>query len=405
MKNAIIFGPEGPDTSAEGVVTAKFAKMLSNNDINVYWICHSTPINYGSLNTDYSYNVISIKNTFIQWLITKFKNIPILNKITYLDIIVWCIKAYFIAQKINKVNHISYVFSRIMPQYGHLPALLFKRKNKITWIGNWSDPMPREKAPKPYGNGLDAPISRILNYYLNCICKYADIHTFPSDQLKNYYLNYLPAKETNCFVIPHIIDKDINIKNNEHKELRLYHIGGGLKERNPRLFFRSFRQILSDPNFADIILDIKFIGPVEGDVKNIAKEEGVLSNIKFTGKVPYEQALEYIKEADILLIIEAIMDHGIFLPSKLSDILAFHKPIYSISPNTGVMHDLITTYHGGIVADCQSLESISSQLRRLLEDWEQNKLTAPIYNTDKLRNLFSEKNIWHKLNEILSTNI
>lgn len=401
MKHIIIFGPEGPDSSAEGVVTAKFAQMLVNHNIDVYWISHSTTVNYGNNGKLYDYKIISIKNTLIQNLIEKFKNIPGLNKIKYLDIIIWCIKAYKKALQINKSINIDCIFSRIMPQYGHLPALFFKRSTKVKWIANWSDPMPRNKAPMPYGNGVNAPISTIYRHYLKAICKYADIHTFPSNHLKDYYLHYLPATKNLCHVIPHIIDKNIARVNVEHQELRLYHIGGGLIQRNPTLFFRALRNVINDNNY-DIPIDIQFIGPIEGNVKEIAKNEGVDKIIHFIDRVSYDKALEYIANADIMLIIEAQMDEGIFLPSKLADILGYHKPVFAISPKNGVLNELITNYHGGRVADCMSINSIQDNLIQIFCDWATDKLKNIIYNTTNLRSPFTEDNVWQVTQDIIS---
>lgn len=84
------------------------------------------------------------------------------------------------------------------------------------------------------------------------------------------------------------------------------------------------------------------------------------------GRKPYNEALNYICAADILLLIEAPMKEGIFLPSKVADILGYHKPIFAISPQKGVMKDLISQYGGGIVVDCLSLSSIERGLEQLL---------------------------------------
>ena len=124
------------------------------------------------------------------------------------------------------------------------------------------------------------------------------------------------------------------------------------------------------------------------------KKEGVSDIIHLLGRKPYNEALNYICAADILLLIEAPMKEGIFLPSKVADILGYHKPIFSISPQDGVMKDLITQYGGGIVVDCLSLSSIESGLEQLFDDWLNNKLDTVQYNTQNLYNQFTEKNVY-----------
>lgn len=399
MKKAILFGPEGPDTSAEGVVTAKFALMLQKRDWDIYWICHDTEINYGNKIKDVPYHVISVRNDVIRKLSRSFRRIPILKYVYLLDSFIWCYKAYRIAQKVYKQREVDYIFSRIMPQYGHLPALMLKKKFNIPWIANWSDPMPRKKAPKPYGNGFDAPISVFEKFYISKICKYADFHIFPSDRLKDYYLHYLPVVHDKCLTIPHIINKNIFPPQEDHKRLRLYHIGGGLIERNPTLFFKALRNVLNMGEYRDDELEINFIGPIEGAVEDIAKDEGVCEIIHFLGRKSYNEALNFICAADILLLIEAPMKEGIFLPSKVADILGYHKPIFAISPQQGVMKDLISQYGGGIVVDCLSLKSIEQGLNLLFFDWKNNRLKSAKYNTNNLYDKFTEENIYLKIQQ------
>lgn len=401
MKKAIIFGPEGPDSSAEGVVTAKFAWMLYKQGWNIYWICHDTKVNYGNDIKEVPYHVISVRNDVIQKLTRAFRRIPILKYVYLLDSFIWSYKAYRRAKKIHKQIHIDYIFSRIMPQYGHLPALMLKKSSDIPWIANWSDPMPREKAPRPYGYGVDAPISKFERLYISQICKYADSHTFPSNRLKEYYLHYLPTKPEKCFTLPHIINKDVFPSVKVHEKLRLYHIGGGLIERNPTLLFRALRNVLDRTQYSLDKLEINFIGPIEGNVVNIAKKEGVSDIIHLLGRKPYNEALNYICAADILLLIEAPMKEGIFLPSKVADILGYHKPIFAISPQKGVMKDLISQYGGGIVVDCLSLSSIERGLEQLFDDWVNNKLDTAQYNTQNLYKQFTEKNVYLEVQRII----
>lgn len=384
-KNILLFCPTPPNYGAEGIVSLKFVEMLISMGYKIFWI-YNKPVNYVSnLNNENIY-IIEINNIFYKRNFPKF------------DSIVWSIKAYFAAKKITKRNKINFFLSRIMPQYGHLPAILLKIKTGIPWIANWSDPLPQSKGPFPYGKGVNSHLNRLSKFYLSCISKYADFHTFPCKNLMDNFLEYLPIKESHCFIIPHIINKNIYAKNCDDV-LRISHIGGGLNERNPRLFFRAIKKISEVYN--DIKLEVNFVGPIEGNIENIIKEEKVEDIIKLTGLVPYEESLSYISKSNIVLIIEAQMDNGIFLPSKLADILGFHKPILTISPQKGVMHDLINNYGGGLFADCMNYESIESSLIELFLDFKNNKLVDNKYRTEKLYDQFKGENIKEKFNNII----
>lgn len=384
-KIIILFCPTPPNSGAEGIVSLKFVEMLAFMNYHVFWI-YNEPINYNLNIVNDKISFYGIKNTLCKKYFKK------------LDSLIWSIKAYFLAVKLSKGFNFNFTLSRIMPKYGHLPAILFKLKTGIPWIANWSDPLPQSKGPIPYGKGVNSTISKFDKIYLSLISKNADFHTFPCENLKLNFLSYLSIKAEQCFVIPHIINRDVYTQRTDNI-LRISHIGGGLKERNPRLFFRAIRSIKE--LYENIPLEVNFVGPIEGNIGHIVKEEKVEDIVKLVGRVPYEDALSYIKDSSIVLIIEAQMENGIFLPSKLADILGYHKPIFTISPQKGVMHDLIENYGGGLFADCMNYKSIKSKLNELFIDFKNNNLTDKKYRTEKLYDQFKEETVKEKFNDII----
>lgn len=403
-KTIIIFGPEGPNVSAEGVVTLKLMNLFRKHHWNVIWIYHELESHYNNVNkTDNIEGIfICINNLYLHKLSKWFKHIPVLKYIYHLDSLLWSYKAYKKAQKIHRRHPVDYTFSRIMPQYGHLPALLFSKKTHVPWIANWSDPMPRNKAPEPYGAGINSPISKNNKFYLNKICKYAKAHTFPSSYLKDYYLQYLPANSLQCYVLPHVIDKNIKIPYHQHESLIMSHIGGGLIQRNPTLFFNALKNVKEKERYKNLQLKINFVGPIEKYIIDIVNELQLTHIVSFTGKLPYIESLKHIQDSDILLIIEAPMKEGIFLPSKITDVLSYHKPIFAISPPKGVLKSLINTYKGGLIADCLSQLNIEERLKSLFDDWKKNRLQSDKYQTSMLFQQFSEDTIWKQLQLILN---
>ena len=392
MSKILLFGPESPTAPGEGVVTYKLAKLIAVKGNDVIWLYHGTDV----IEED-NLHCIGIHSCFDS-LAAKHK---FLHSLAYVGIFLWCFKAYRHALKLHKTQLFTTVLSRIMPQYGHLPALWFKKKTGIRWIANWSDPMPLCKSPKPYGGGLETEMSAFMRRYLNSVQSNVDYNTFPSKKLCEHYLNYLYVNPEHVVILPHIIDLDELSKHEAHDVLRFYHIGGGLSLRNPTLFFRALKSVLSKDKYKDLKLEMLFIGGIDGNVDGIANQEGVSDIVQFVGQKPYKEALRFISRSDIVLILEAQMPVGIFLPSKLSDILGFHKPTFAVSPPQGVLHDLITTYGGGICTDCLNIESIASGLETLFDDWMKNRLSSPRYNTDNLYIQFTNDAVWKAIKGII----
>ena len=65
-----------------------------------------------------------------------------------------------------------------------------------------------------------------------------------------------------------------------------------------------------------------------------------------------------MKNFDVLCVIEAKMNEGIFLPSKLSDYSFLNKPILCFSPANGTLVDLINKYGGGIAIDNEDEKNV-----------------------------------------------
>ena len=166
--------------------------------------------------------------------------------------------------KLRKRKNFDLVISRIMPQYGHLPALLFKltgRKSK--WIANWSDPLPRAKSPEPYGQGPGAKTRVLELLYVQLVVKTADHNTFPSERLMEYYWRYLPGVKSKCSVLPHVIIEKTDghvWPGTSDDSITLTHLGGfGL--RSPVKL--SLHTKTKDQKLLPGEILFRFIGPID----------------------------------------------------------------------------------------------------------------------------------------------
>lgn len=398
-RTALLFAPAGPLFSAEGIVTEKFITMLENQGWLIYWIYH----NNDQIPNKKS-NYIGINNRILINISTRLRQIPFLNQIKRIDSFIWVLKAYIIGKRILKTENINIIFSRIMPAYGHLPALFLSKKYEIKWIANWSDPMPRIKAPIPYGNGAKANISFLSILYLKQICKNASYHSFPSEELKKHYQLYCNIEDYKSIILPHIsLQIKLNPSKTKHNNstLTISHIGGGLRQRNPSFFFQALSKIIQMPNYKTLDIRVLFVGQIEGDIINAIKASPLKDIVFLRDKVTYIDSLYLINNSDIILLLEANMENGIFLPSKLSDIVAIGKPLLAISPKKGTVKRLLTDYGGGIVVDCNSINDIENGLKTIIDDWITDKCSNNRYSPKALQKLFSSETVYSTLSKYL----
>jgi glycosyltransferase involved in cell wall biosynthesis len=144
---------------------------------------------------------------------------------------------------------------------------------------------------------------------------------------------------------------------------------------------------------------LNIIGIEDVGLNKLAVKYNISNNILFIGTLPYIDTLKALSAADLLLIIEAPTDEGIYLPAKFVDYVQSGRPILAISPKVGTLTDVISEYGGGLAADCRSASKIKEAINAMYALWLDNKL-VDVYGSGRLYQLFSPATIIDKYAEI-----
>lgn len=315
-----------------------------------------------------------------------------------LDSIQWILKAIFLGRKLLRVNKYDIILSRATPFFGHLPALVVQRKAKIPWVANWSDPMPGDKAPPPYGHGPDTKLGIVRNTYLNLVSRCAHGHTFPSERLRQYYRLYMPDTHHKSSVLPHIALSNFQVNTPINTEKFIIGYSGSLALRPVDILFQGLSRLSAKIGKK---IFFNFIVHNQLEVSDKAHQYEVASLVTVNSNKNYHQSQVAMREASVLLIIEAQCDEGIYLPSKVSDIVQTGKPILALSPRKGVLNDLITQHGGGMVVDNQSVDAVTDALESLLEAWQRGELQEK-YGSGHLMTIFGEDTVLETLSDVVS---
>jgi hypothetical protein len=99
-----------------------------------------------------------------------------------------------------------------------------------------------------------------------------------------------------------------------------------------------------------------------------------------------------LAKSDVLVIIEAPLTEGIFMPGKLVDYVQIGRPILALSPVVGTINDIVSKHGGGIAVNCQSPDLVARALRTLHEHWSEGNLNR-LYGSTRLASLFSEERV------------
>ena len=301
-----------------------------------------------------------------------------------------------------RVNRYDVIMSRSLPEYAHLPALMLARKTGLPWIANWNDPAPMRLLPPPYGDGPSGrpPGGRLmsslrrksLQRFFNAVASEASWHTFPCERLRKYMITILGG--TICeksSVIPHIaLGSSENVSQHNSDVFSICH-SGFLYKRDPGVFLKGVRLFLDAVKPTGRI-SICFLGVDSNKITKHVVDLGLEGVVYSETNCAYHLAIRRLRMASVALIIEAQMQEGVFLPSKVVDYAETGRPILAVSPLSGTLSDLICEYGGGIVADCFSPESVAAALGTLYASWKRGNLDSE-YGSQRLASQFSAKRV------------
>lgn len=251
-------------------------------------------------------------------------------------------------------------------------GLYLHEKYGIPWIANWNDPYPTKRFPAPYGHGYEAPLPRSFKKLYNNIQKNIQIHTFPSDRLRNYMLKcFTNTNFSNTYVIHHMALSNVTVSSLPKPEcFCLVHTGWVKTPRNPEPFLEALSNVARHYSKMQCI----FIGGCDVDAIRLVRNKGLASIVRFMPAMTYSESLKYVAHAHLSVIIEAECEEGIYLPTKFVDSLQCGTPVFCVSPKVGTLHDITEKYRVGYSCDNSNIHDIENALRKAIFDYESNAL-------------------------------
>jgi len=297
----------------------------------------------------------------------------------------WAAHAANLALRMHQEKGYDLIISRALPNFAHLPALLFTRLTGLPWIANWND----AKNTPPVGKEPQARLGFFHERFLVEVAREATWHTFPSERMRRYICQYLGnGTEDRSSTIPHVLLESYqSTYRGKSSVFTLCYAGNLYAARNPSVFFQALA-IFAKKKSLGTGLKINIIGLEKIGLANLIKQYGLDNIVHFTGPLGYTETLDRCRESDVLIVIEAPYEEGIYLPSKFVDYVQTGRAILAISPSTGTLRDLLSVYGGGIATDCTSIEDIVCALDKLYTEWTRGTL-AEVYGSHRLYDLFS----------------
>jgi len=144
-----------------------------------------------------------------------------------------------------------------------------------------------------------------------------------------------------------------------------------------------------EKNRVERSLHIKFVGLPLERLGETTRRLGLNEIVSMEPVKCYEETQDILAKSNVVVVLEAPCEEGIFFPSKFVDLVQTGHPILAVSPVNGTLADILTANGGGIAADCLSPEAVEGAIKTLYVTWQQGLLESK-YGSSHLFNLFSE---------------
>lgn len=276
------------------------------------------------------------------------------------------------------------VHSRSEPFQSHLAvSWLRKRVGRLPWCAYFSDPWPDVRKLAPYKVRQGWVTRKRHDLWLRRFLSGADSLVFPSARLARLMLSGGDGNlENKTFVIPHMGNSWAlqagRLPERSKDVLLVRHAGIIDGARSTNSFVPGLRLFTARHPEMRGRLRVECIALTSYHCNSPSVLEGNATGLAdYLNYVPFrfpDSVIPWLCEADLLLLLEAPVAQGVFMPSKLADYLVAGRPILAISPTDGTVADYLSD--SGTVAAANDPEAVCRALELVTDLWRRKELDS-----------------------------
>lgn len=159
-------------------------------------------------------------------------------------------------------------------------------------------------------------------------------------------------------------------------KLNITYCGRFSKTHSPEPFFIALREMLTfNPNLKGF-LRIRVIGGKD-NIRSISLFPELWSIVEFIPYQPHKRALQWMQEADVLLLLSTGAGSEI-VTGKVYEYMATQKPILALVSHNGELSEILSQYGNAYVAILSEKGAVLRVLEEILQAWKEGKLQKPV---------------------------
>jgi glycosyltransferase involved in cell wall biosynthesis len=262
----------------------------------------------------------------------------------------------FIKEKSLNIDILITSFAPISP---HIIGIYLKERcPKMIWVADMRDQMSSNIFfPKHYREKIKPYEAEILEK--------ADIITAVSKPIIEEFAKKAVRQDIEFLEVRNGYDfeiKDIDLPKN--KIWTVTYTGTFYGSRNPDNFLKVVKKLIIDKRIDDIKINLV------GVTKPIPIDPILKEKVKFFNKVSNNDAIDFMRSSDALLLIHPTSELKGIYTGKLFEYIGVLRPIIALVDPEDVAADLIREGDFGFVADNDNIEEISNIIIKAYNIWK-----------------------------------
>lgn len=178
------------------------------------------------------------------------------------------------------------------------------------------------------------------------------------------------------------------------------HIGMMNADRNPKLLWKVFADLIKSNSDFSSDLQINLIGKVAEEVVKDIKSNGLEEHVTFTDYMSHGRVLQHQSTSQVLLLaVNDVPSSKGIITGKIFEYLRAKRPIVAIAPVDGDLAEIISKTNSGEVVGFDDEERMKNVVFELYKKYKNNKLYVDSQDIDQ----YHRKNLTKQLAEVIKS--
>ena len=302
----------------------------------------------------------------------------------------WLPWALAAARRVMRDDPADLVFSTSPVATAHLIAQRVARRYRLPWVADFRDPW-YEEPPEP---GTPAVVHWASRWLERGVARCADRLLTTTDHLAGMLrARYGAVVQNKLHAIVNGFDEadftGFPAPLPRGARLRIVHAGEINAEfRDPRPLFQAIRTAAAAGWLDPAAVQLTFIGggrlAHDPALTQAIAAAGLQASVTFEARIPYDQALRRMGEADLLLLLQASEDTRQLVPAKLYEYLRLRRPVLALLYE-GATSQLLQRAQAGWSVHPEQGATLARTLADIVSLWKEDRLNSKVATMDFLR--------------------